>query len=297
MMIKGKIIASRKRLASLLIIFLWLTLPSCQYLSNVIRQLNIRKPVVRVTNARVAGIGFDQITLNFAVGVENPNTIGLTLDGFDYELMINGESFLQGKREEIIQLKAGENSQFDFPLTLKFAEIVKTFNTLTSGDSSRYEIYLGLLFDIPVLGKTRIPVNHSGYFPLVKFPRVSVSGLKLEKLSITGAFMVLQVKVENPNDFQLSFENLDYRLRVNGNEWVSGSAANTMSVDGKGNNILNIPVNLDFLSLGSQIYSLIRSGDRLNYEFSGASNIKGTGPLSDNETVPFNLSGTINLSR
>ena len=54
----------------------------------------IRKPRVKVVGAEVTGLSFEAISLQFDVEVDNPNPIGIEMAGFDYELLMDGSTFI-----------------------------------------------------------------------------------------------------------------------------------------------------------------------------------------------------------
>ena len=77
-----------------------LILTNCAELMKIAQQGNIQKPAVRVSSARLAGLSFDKADLIFDIEISNPNSIGVSLAGFDYDLLLNGQSFLKGNQLE-----------------------------------------------------------------------------------------------------------------------------------------------------------------------------------------------------
>jgi LEA14-like dessication related protein len=104
----------------------------CANLSQVLNQMSIKEPRASVVDARLKGLNFDQVDLLFDINIDNPNSIGITLDGFDYDLQFNDNSFLSGEQKKTINIAAQGSSRIDFPVSLKFADIYNMFRSLQS---------------------------------------------------------------------------------------------------------------------------------------------------------------------
>lgn len=270
---------------------------SCANLSKMLDQMNIKEPVANVADAKMTGLDFDKIDMLFGIDIQNPNTIGIAMDGFDYDLLLNDNSFLSGNQNEKLNIEAQGTSRVDFPISLKYADIYNMFMSLKSADSTKYQVKLGLLFNLPVLGATRIPISHTGHLPIPKLPAISVKDLKLNSLGFTGAKLDLKVAIDNPNAFAMIFDQLNYNFQINGLDWASGKNTKPMQVNEKGEGIVTIPVKLDFLQMGQSVYQLINGTSNLNYKFSGNVDMSSNISLLGKHSLPFNQSGNINLNR
>ena len=245
----------------------------------------------------MTSLSFEHVGLLFGIDVSNPNTVGIAMDGFDYELLLNNYSFVSGKQDEKLNIEANGTSRVNFPLSLKFVDIYNMINTLRDNDTTGYQIKLGLIFKLPVLGATRIPISHTGSFPIPKLPVISVRGLQLNSIGFTGAKLDLKIAIDNANAFPMRFDQLDYNLNINGQEWVSGINSSAMQVSDHGEGIITIPINLDFLKMGQSVYQLINGNKDLDYTLSGKVNMSSPKTELVEQSLPISQSGTINLSR
>ena len=66
----------------------------------------VRKPEVRIVSTELDALTFTGMTLLFEVEVRNPNPIGIGLSGFDYELEIEGNSFVSGQVQDRVTIAA-----------------------------------------------------------------------------------------------------------------------------------------------------------------------------------------------
>ncbi len=269
----------------------------CANLNQLLNQMDVKKPVVTVRSVDLTEISFTDASLRFNMEIENPNGFGVKLDGFDYRFDINQKNFLNGDQPDKIDIAAGKKSPFAVPVSVNYTRLLETVTDLVNDKSADYKIDLGLRFDLPVLGNTRIPVAHSGTLPIPKIPSIGVSALELKKMSLTGADLELVLKIGNPNIFGFDLKNLDYNFIVNGNRWVEGSDTGIGTINAGGEGLVRIPVSLNFLELGRSAANLISGGSDLNYGLTGKLDISGTElPLQING-LTFDRSGSVGLTK
>ena len=137
---------------------------SCVLLSgfqcSALKQLSrISQPRLDVSGVRITGLSLQAIDLTFDINIDNPNPLTVSLGGYDYDLQINGTSFLKGVQEQKLLINSNSQSRIEIPVTLTFENLFQTYNTLKNRDSTDYTIQCGFAFDLPMLGSTRIPVK------------------------------------------------------------------------------------------------------------------------------------------
>ncbi len=257
----------------------------------------IQQPSVDVQNVRLTGMSFEALNLAFDLKITNPNPISATLAGFDYDFQIGDASFLKGNQEKQLTLQARGESMLEIPLTINFKDLYNTFQTLKNQDSSTYKLICGLSFNLPVLGPTRIPVSKSGSLPNLKLPDISISTLKLNKISLTSADLELKLNLKNANTFSLLLNQLNYDFAVNGKTWVKGLTQKQMEVKEKGVSTIAIPISLNFLEMGTAIYQMITGNQKLNYHLTGNVDLKSSLPLLGQVNLPLDRVGEISISR
>ncbi len=286
--------AFKKKVLWLLIVTFIVHFSSCAKLNQLSK---IQKPSVQVTQVRFAGLNFDGIDLVFDIEVKNPNSLGINLSEFDYDLKINGNKFLSGSNPKGLRIAANGYELINFPVSLKFKEIYNTFSGIQKEDSSQYEINLGFAFNLPIIGDVRVPLTHSGNFPNIKLPTVNVEGLKIAKLNLTGAELELKLAVSNPNFFGINLNKLNYNFAVNNNTWGSGIAEQLQTVREKNTGIVRIPLQLNFLEMGMSIYNLLTNNQPLDYQLSAQLDVGTTLAILKGTTINIHQAGTLNVER
>jgi LEA14-like dessication related protein len=257
--------------------------------------IRAQKPRLSVKQARLTDLTFESLVIALDVKIHNPNPIGLTMQGFDYDLAITGSSFLTGKQNRSMTIPAEGESILEIPVGIQFVELYNVFKTLKNRDNAPYRIACGLIFDIPVLGRTRIPVSHSGTIPTVQLPSLRIAGLKVNNLSFSGADLELRMRLRNPNAFGLSLRALDYDFLIDGNRWARGISRRTMSVPRNGTGTIAIPISLDFRQMGGTLYAVLSGDEELNYNLSGVLDLGTTLPLLTHAQLPIDKSGYLEI--
>ena len=292
-------IKNHRLLVSRLIILLLVLMPlfGCSTLDAVKDAAGIKNPDVSISGMRVTGLSLEGAELEFALNVDNPNPVAINLAGFDYALLINGQQFLQGEQRSQVKIPARNANEVKVPVAFKFAELAKLSQGLLDKDKLNYEIKTDALVDLPVLGVKKFPVSDSGDLPIPKVPNISLAGIKIDQLGLTGAKLGLQLNVDNPNNFGLDIRQLVYNLTVNGQQWAQSNLGETISLDKKGNSQLNIPISLNFLEMGSALYKVLTQSQPLDYQLNGDMKLDTSLPLLKDISAPFNKAGTVNTKR
>ena len=272
-------------------------LVQCADVLKVLNQAAVQKPSVKIAQTRLSALSFEQADLVFDIEIDNPNSMGVSLAGFDYDLLLNNQSFLKGDQQKQMEIKAEDKATIEFPLTLQFHDIYTTYQRLKSEDEIGYTLKTGFSFDLPVLGVVRIPVSASGRVPMVKLPVIRVQALKLENLTLSGASFELQLGLDNPNSWGVLLKGLDYHLAINGSEWISGKIEEKMNLAAKRTSQVTLPFSISFLKIGSSVYNVIAGGRGLNYNLSGGADLVPSLELLSDLKLPFDLSGKVDISK
>ena len=64
---------------------------------EIMEALDVKKPTAYVERTQITGLSLQDLDLLFHIQIKNQNAIGIELGGFDYDLEIDGKSFISGK--------------------------------------------------------------------------------------------------------------------------------------------------------------------------------------------------------
>lgn len=289
------------KIKNVMILFFALSLilsgSGCSMIGTLISRTRIKEPEVSFIGAELSKLSFDAVDFLFDLKIRNPNEIGIKLASFDYDFLINESSFIKGAQDQGLEIASNGEETIRFPLSLRFSELYQTFQILRNQGISSYRINLGLSFDIPVLGAIRIPISKSGEFPLVKIPKISLDSVILENISLSGANLKIALKLNNPNIFAIILDNIKYQFNINGQNLISGNMEQKIQVNENNENIIQIPVSINFLQAGMAIQQILIGNDNLNYQLKGNLDITSNHQLLEQLNLPFDLSGVVKLIR
>ncbi len=277
----------------LLLLTVALLVSSCASLRDY---TDIREPDVRFSNMSIQNITFDGVTLLFDFDVTNPNRFNVNAEQYSYEFFINENSFLSGTQQEPLRIASEATSIIQVPVTLNFQEVYQTFSSLLRQDAMAYMLSTEVEFDLPVAGRKKVPVSTSGEIPIPRVPRIDFGGFDLKNVSLTGAEVEVSFRVSNPNSFGISLDRADYKLRVNGREWLDTSLGETIRGDGSDNRKITIPIRLNAAQMGSALMDLMSGRSTFNYELTGSAEVSADlEGFPGGQLIPFDLSGSYTL--
>ena len=272
-----------------------LILNSCAELNTILQSAGVKKPTVTVDKVKMTNLTFQKVDLKFDLNINNPNSIAISLAGFDYDFLLNNSSFIKGDNNEPVEIKEYGNSIVSIPISLTFKNIYSTYQNITQKDSLNYALKTGLSFDLPVLGKTRIPIETEGMVPAIKLPGVSLASIKLGKIGFTSVDLVAAIKIDNPNAFDLGFEKFGYQLDIAGKNWLSGVSRQSVKVNNKQETVLELPISLNVLEMGQSVINMISGGTKLDYKFSGNADLTTSIPLLETYKFNYDKNGKVDI--
>ena len=132
-------------LLSAIIIYLY----QCTEVLNLLNQANVQEPDVNISDVKMTSLSFKKVDLLFKIDINNPNNVGINLSGFDYDLKIKENSFLNGKQDNGLAIKANGSEIVQLPLSLYFVDIYNTFSNVKN---------LWARFEFPLINLDLFPI-------------------------------------------------------------------------------------------------------------------------------------------
>lgn len=129
-----------------------------------------------------------------------------------------------------------------------------------------------------------------GNLSSLKEPKISLAGLALKDMNFMEPTFLVKLKVDNPNDLNLSLDGADAALALNGQKIATGISRSPLTLNSHGTSNLNLEVKANALRAVQQIMQL-GSGQPVNYGISGNLNILNW--LGGLGKIPFNLKGSV----
>lgn len=232
------------------------------------------KPSAELVGVSLASIDLDSVTLAIDVDVTNPNPLPLPMTNLDYRLASGVATFLSGEAPIQGAVPAGGRKTFTLPVTVTYAELLRSLKGVTPGMVVPYDAVVGLSVDLPVLGATRFPLAKSGELPIPAVPKVSIRDIAWSTVSLNEAAGVVTLNVENPNAFALNLQTLDYALSLGGVDVAKSSLAKAVAFEANGGaGTVEIPIAFSPKSLGLGVLRML-GGNGSAYDLSGTMAVK-----------------------
>jgi LEA14-like dessication related protein len=273
-----------------------LVLSGCALLGSMAQE-STREPALSIDSVEITGINFTGLDLLCRVKVENPNGFDIPFPEVGWEFFVNANSFVKGIIENGEPIKSRGSTIVNVPVTVTYAGLYETFQTLKNSDDADYRIAAGLKFQLPVLGERVLHLEHSGKLPMLKTPSLAFKGISIKGISLTKIDFQLDWEVENNNNFAMTLKDLSYNFKVNNAEWTVGRVPNAPVLPPKAKTLVPVVISLNGGSVATTILGIITRGSDVTYDCGGNISISGDLPglpLPD-FNLPFNYSGTTRL--
>ncbi len=257
----------------------------------------VDKPEVVLRSLRIDDLSLQELTLVADITVRNPNNFGVSLAGLDYELAVGQHPLVRGRKDEPLRVGAGGKTDVSLPFSFTFADVRRALGSLAGRDSAEYVINLGFAFELPVVGKIRVPFTHRGRIPVLRVPEVRLAGIRLKSLSLTSAQFGLRVAVENPNALEFVVNRLQYSLDVAGVKWVTGTAEQVGRVPSHGPGEVELPVTVNLLRLGEGVRDVLTGRRSFPYQLRGEISLGTDLPYFRAVPLAFDVAGEVRIER
>lgn len=259
--------------------------------STVQRIIGYQQPEVRYTDMSVEGISLEKIDLKFHFEIDNPNRVGITLEEYTYNLLINEYDFLSGSHSEQLEIASRGSGTVALPLSLSYREVYQSVSSVARADSFSYRLSTEVGVNIPVYGKSLIPVTVEGSLPRLRMPEVGFVGFDVNSLSFSGVDVTLTLNISNPNPMGMKLSDLNLAASIGGHD-LGGIDVSDIAV-GSGENIaVPVRMSMSLSGIGGTLMDMLRGNRDFSYEVRGDGLFELDHPaFRDLERLPFHLIG------
>jgi len=130
------------------------------------RTLNIENPRYSIRDIRpridvALPLSASSIDIDFAIEVENPNSVGLRLDQIDFNLFINDNPVLESVRQQNLRIPANGRADVNLRTRIGYQNLRSLWTEMVSvirGNRARYELRGNAYYDTPI-GRMKFPVT------------------------------------------------------------------------------------------------------------------------------------------
>lgn len=245
------------------------------------------KPTADVTGIHIPSINLKRAEIVVDVLISNPNPVPIPLVDIDYLVESNGRKLVSGLIPDAGTIHAHGSETLKIPITIIYDDIKDTYDDIKPGSIIPYKIKVGLIADVPVIGKLTLPLEKEGEIPVPYKPDVDLEKVEFDSFSFEETSATLHLKLENKNDFDLGLNALEYEVWLAEVSIVNAKLDKSAKVDKNGISYIQLPVSLRPKDFGSALWDMIR-GKGAGYALKGNLDLDSPfGPMK----LPFNKEG------
>jgi LEA14-like dessication related protein len=274
----------RRRWQIALLLVALMMIGGCAGLNDIVQEPQLHFKKVTPTAFSLAGASFD-----FDFDVHNPNPLGLQLSQVTYDLALNRHPLASGTVNDGVALPARSSAPLTIPLSLNFKDLLATAADLGASPKLPYQLK-GKVF----VGPLAIPYDVKGDLEMPRLPKIELTGVQVRELSLSGARLAFQVRLNNRNAIPLDLGKLAYQLQLGEIQVAAGETAPLTPLKANGSDRLSLDTRIRFKEVGMGLLKLLQGGTT-SYTLRGSFSQPLTG--GGNHQTPFSFSGNTPLKR
>lgn len=223
-------------------------LSACSALQGLARD-SIKEPEVAYKSISIGDFSTQKLQLKPTFTITNKNGFTIPVEKLTYQLAFNQKTMVQGETDVIGDLPANKSKDVTLALDLSKDSLAAMQQVLFKQGKIDYLIQ----GTVEVMGFT-FPFKQAStlYKPTAKLGKLEIKKASFKKLE-----MVVNLTVNNQNDFTLPLDMLSYAVSSGAHQLVAGDLKN-QSIK-QGSNQLQIPLIINPNKLFSSVFSLLQN--------------------------------------
>ncbi|MFH0947274.1 MAG: LEA type 2 family protein [Planctomycetota bacterium] len=248
----------------------FLAVLACMSGCEVLQELaaNLDRPTASFQSLTLNDLGLEQLTLGLEIKVDNPYGVALPIDQLGYRLASGATPFLSGETSPGVSIPANGSKSLTLPLTIKYTELLNLVAGIRPGSVVPYTANLDVGVNAPGLGPLKLPLKKEGELPVPTAPKVELTSVNWDSLSLQQAAATVNLKIGNENEFPFDLKKFSYDLKLGGKQ-IANTALQSGTSFGAGEaGSLSIPISFSPASLGLAAFNMLM-GDGAGYSIAG----------------------------
>jgi LEA14-like dessication related protein len=200
------------------------------------------------------------LTLVFYLEIRNSSRLLYDLTQYDFRVVVQGTDYfaLKTTLESAIVVPREDKILISLPIKITYADLLE--RVPGAAGSSKLPCYVTglLIFADSRKKEEKVPFAFSGEFPIFKDLEILIQPLEVKTLTIGGTEFTFAFACRNGNSFDLTLENLAYRLAIEDRTISEGVIKGANQVAGGGEKTFSFPIMLDFFEVGRELFDLLK---------------------------------------
>lgn len=248
----------------LMVVILAITASACSTMQGLVKD-NIKQPEVTYKNISIGDLTSEKIQLKPTFSIANKNSYSIPVDNLTYELSFNQKTMLKGETDQVGSLPANQSKDVTLGLDLTKDTLLSVKDVLLTDGKIDYVIK----GEVEVMG-FKFPFEKAS---TIYKPTASLGDFEIKESSFKKVDMVVNLTVNNQNDFTLPLDMLSYTVSTGTKQLATGDLKNQKIQQGTNN--IQIPLSINLGQMFSSMFSLLQNPElplRFNFNAGGFEN-------------------------
>jgi LEA14-like dessication related protein len=252
-------------------------------------------PEIHIAHTQLTNLTAERADMKMTMIVDNPAPVGIKIDSLYYTISIEGNEVTKTTYPDSLIIEASDSATVSLPLTVYYDRLGSVLKALEKQgrDSATYRVDAVLYSNNPMIPVKKINLDVEKELPLVKIPDIKLKGIKVENLTTAGVTLQVETFMNNENVFPIGFEDMSYRMQIEGHEWMEGQKPGKVKIPAHDSATFTVPIELTFKEMGKSLVELIRKGDDLQYSFDMQTKMVSDVQMLEDSKMSFNSSGKV----
>jgi len=230
---------------------------------------SFREPRAFIRSMELSRISFTGVELMCRVSVENQNRFEIPFPEIAWEFYIANNFFANGNIKSNSRISARSTSTLSIPVKIGYLEMFDAYLSLVGRKNVDYKIICDAKVSLVDYGNRAWHLERNGSFPVLRAPTVAYRNLEVKNISLTRLDFELTIEVENPNNLDLTINNLSYSFVVNNSRWSGGTVSDPPRLAANKKTVVPIYFTINSLAIVRDITLLLAGNTSVPYNFSG----------------------------
>jgi LEA14-like dessication related protein len=247
-----------------------------------------------------------RLSLPLAFTIQNPRAGKFRLESADCVLSVQGEA--TPLKASLAKAQAGDSSTdavveggSEFAIAYDFPVDVRELDASVSGPRGPKRASFSGEARARLVDENGRPFDASarvqGSFLIVRDPLFRITSLKIERDILVTTNLALELDVENPNDFPLEFDAMDYRFYGEGKSWAMGSYKGAVALPPESTKRVKLAFEMNFADRDRKLFDLVAELKTVNYGLRGRAKVATGLPFLPEFSAEVDEEGSCQVER
>ena len=201
--------------------------------------LSFKQPDILATDSIITITNDGKLVGNTTLNIRNNNPYTIRIDSLSYTMAINGKTYLEGRKDSRIVLKAHGNSGFTLPYVVNSKDMDKDFK---SRDSAVNHFIIDAYISVFAIKKMHIHIPFDKTIAFFKEPALIGDHNYIRVENNGNAKANLVVKLVNPNKYAIQLDSFTYSLVIESKKYLGGEKYKKIALGPLDTQNINIPL-------------------------------------------------------